>query len=265
MKKNLRFVRALQDKKERYSEKKFIIEGARSVEELLKEPQSAIELFYTAEFTACDRGRKLLDQARKGNVPACLISEKEMVYISDCRTSPGILAVSEIRDHSLPELLSLERPFLLVLVDIQDPGNLGTLIRTAEAAGVQGLIISQDTVDPYNPKVVRSTMGSILRLPIVRTEDIVGILREFKTAGIGSIACAVQGKKYYYEVEWRLPLAIILGSEGAGLPGEILQSAAEVVKIPQNKKVDSLNVAVAGAIMMYQVVEKGRIQIADGR
>lgn len=251
-------MRALHDKKNRQAGKKFILEGLRSVEELLKESRRVRELFYTAEFTSGDRGQKLLQQARQKNIMAELISEKEMAYISDCRTSPGIVAISEIKDHSLSELLSLKSPFLLILVDIQDPGNLGTLIRTAEAAGVQGIIISQDTVDPYNQKVVRSTMGSILRLPIVRTEDVVGLLKELKIAGIGSVGCALRGGKYYYEIEWRLPLAIILGNESAGLPEEILQNATKVVKIPQNKKVDSLNVAIAGGIMMYQVVEKAR-------
>lgn len=258
MKKQLQLVRALQDKKNRQAEKKYIVEGIRSVEELLKEPVKAVEIFYTLQLTEPNRGRTLLQKIEKMGLPATLVSEKEMAYISDTQTPAGVLAVLGIQDRSIEDFLLLDNPFLLILSEVQDPGNLGTLIRTAEAAGVQGIVISHNTVDPYNPKVVRATMGSILRVPIVRVEKISELVEELAAYGIRAIAADSQAKKNYFDADWHLPLAIVLGGEAEGLSAEIINKAAEVVKIPQNKKVESLNVAIAGSILMYQVVEKGR-------
>jgi rRNA methylases len=186
------------------------------------------------------------------------VTPQELLAVSDCETPAGILAVVNMAEHRLSDLLDIPKPFLVILDGIQDPGNLGAIIRTAEAAGVNGVILSKETVDQYNPKVVRATMGSLLRLPVVKVDNLTNLTEKLHARSIRIMACDVRGSKNYYETSWSLPLALIFGNEGAGMSKEIIGKIDEVIRIPQRKSVDSLNVAVAAGIIMYQVVEKAR-------
>jgi RNA methyltransferase, TrmH family len=257
MKNMIRYIRSLGNKKTRHEEQKFIVEGVRAVEELLKTPGTRFMAVYTEELAQGLRGKKLLVELDKKRIEKYPVTEKELEQVSECDTPSGILAVVETREVKLADMLSAGKPFLVILDDLQDPGNAGTIIRTAEAAGVTGVILSQNSVDPYNSKVVRASMGSILRMPVLKVGNIPSLLDQLKARGIRVIACDTRGAKYYYEEDWRLPLALVLGNEGAGLAKEVLAKVSATVKIPQKHSVESLNVAAAGAIIMYQVVEKG--------
>ena len=261
MKSMLRYIRSLGNKKTRHEEQKFIVEGVRAVEELLKTPGTRFVVVFTEELGQNQRGKKLLAELDKNKIEKYLISGQELEQVSECDTPSGILAVVQTREVSLEDILSPEKPFLVILDDLQDPGNAGTIIRTAEAAGVTGVVLSQSSVDPYNSKVVRASMGSILRMPVIRHGNIPSLLDRLKARGIRVIACATQGAKYYYEEDWCLPLALVLGNEGAGLKKDLLAKVSSTVKIPQKHSVESLNVASAGAIIMYQVVEKARKKV----
>lgn len=260
----VKYIKSLQNKKIRAQENRFIVEGIRAVEELLKTPGTGFKAVYTAELEQNRRGKLLLDNLEKKNIETYLVSQREMEQLSECDTPSGVLAAVKAREYTLADMLEQPQPFLLILDEIQDPGNLGTIIRTAEAAGVNGIIISRDSVDPHNSKVVRASMGSILRMPVVRDSNMNKLLALLKTKKIRIIASDLNSRQYYYQANWDLPLALVLGNEGAGLSREILEQADETVKIPQKRSVESLNVAVASAIIMYQVVEKSKKRIADG-
>lgn len=258
MKSILTYIRSLRQKKARAEKKAFIMEGIRAVEELCKFPKPRFKAIYTQELEATWRGQMLLQNLKNRKIDLTQVTPQELAAVSDCETPAGILAVAEIKEYRLTELLDGPKPFLVVLDGIQDPGNLGAIIRTAEAAGVSGVILSKETVDPYNPKVVRATMGSLLRLPVVKVDNLLLLIEKLCARQIRTVACDVHGSQNYYETDWQLPLALVFGNEGAGMTKEITAKMDEVIKIPQRKGVDSLNVAVAAGIIMYQVVEKGR-------
>ena len=142
---------------------------------------------------------------------------------------------------------------LLILEDTADPGNLGTIMRTAEAAGVTGAIMGKGTVDIFNPKVVRSTMGSIFRLPFAYVDDLKSVILGLKRDGISFYATHLKGKESYRDISYSNKAGILIGNEARGLSDEIANLADTYVIIPMQGKVESLNAAVAAALMMYEV------------
>lgn len=138
-----------------------------------------------------------------------------------------------------------------VLEDIQDPGNLGTIFRTGEGAGVTGIIMSKGTVDIFNPKTIRSTMGSVYRIPFVYEEDLASVIRQLKKANVSVYAAHLKGTKNYNEIKYA-DTAFLIGNEGNGLKDETAALADEYIKIPMSGQVESLNVAVATALLMYE-------------
>ena len=143
----------------------------------------------------------------------------------------------------------------MILDAIQDPGNLGTIIRTADAAGVSGIIAGKGTVDIYNPKVLSSAMGSLLHVPVVKVDDLPAAIRRLKEKGIRILACDVHAEKNYLEVNYHYPLGVIFGNEGAGLHKDIIDLADEALKIPIMGKAESLNVGIACGIVLYKMQE----------
>jgi len=178
-----------------------------------------------------------------------LVSDQVLASCSDAVTPQGILAVVTIPDNILPE----ECTFALVLDRVRDPGNLGTLLRTAHAADVQAVLLTEGTVDPFNPKVVRAGMGAHLFLPIVEasTSELQGFLEGMRIW----IADSTNGIAYD-RVDWTPPTALVIGNEAHGPSDEMLSMAAGSVHIPMPGHAESLNAAVAGAILMFEIVQQ---------
>lgn len=188
-----------------------------------------------------------------------LISDKVFKSISDTMTPQGILGLVQLPDYSLSELLEKERIQLLLLEDVRDPGNLGTMVRTAEAAGVTGIILSRTSVDIFNPKVLRSTMGAIYRMPFVYVDDFYKTLEELKKKDITLYAAHLKGKGSYDEEAYREKSGILIGNEAKGLTDEAAGCANRLVKIPMEGEVESLNAAVAAAVLMYEIYRQRRM------
>lgn len=180
---------------------------------------------------------------------------KEM---SETLTPQGILAIVKMPSYSLEPILSQEDANLILLEDIRDPGNLGTIVRTAEGAGFTGIILSKTSVDMYNPKVIRSTMGAIYRMPFIYTEDFLNTMEQIKSNHIPIYAAHLLGEKYYDEVQYERKCAILIGNEANGLTDECAQKASKYVKIPMAGKVESLNAAIAASILMYEIYRQKR-------
>ena len=157
-------------------------------------------------------------------------------------------------EYSLSGMLAGDRARLLVLERLQDPGNLGTILRTAEAAGMNGVILSADSVDAFNPKVVRSTMGAILRVPFLYAENWTETLDALKATGVTLYAAHLQGSVPYTEPHYGERCAILIGNEANGLTDETTARADVRVRIPMEGQAESLNAAVAAAILMYRAV-----------
>lgn len=190
------------------------------------------------------------------------VTEEVFRKLSDTQTPQGIFFLMEKMTYDLSDLLRRagerkeqegKRPLFLILEDIQDPGNLGTMIRTGEGAGVDGILMSKGTVDIYNPKTIRSTMGSLYRVPFLYTGDLTQTIGQLQKTGICVYAAHLKGTKSYREPDYAEGAAFLIGNEGNGLKEETAALADEYIRIPMQGKLESLNAAVAAALLMYEV------------
>jgi TrmH family RNA methyltransferase len=187
-----------------------------------------------------------------------VVSDSLFKEISDTKTPQGIMGIVQNPTYSLSSMLQAPNPCLLILEDIRDPGNLGTMIRTAEGAGITGIILNQSCVDLFNPKTIRSTMGSIFRVPFYQTENLSDLLKQVKKHGIPIYAAHLSGKDYDTEDTFKNKCAILIGNEANGLTDETASMADVLVRIPMAGKVESLNAAIAAAIFMYEAARQRR-------
>ena len=223
----------------------FIVEGLRMIVEA--PPQATRKLYVTVDFW--EKHKTQLEVL--GKVPE-LVSDTVFARMSDTKTPQGILGVIEQMNYAPEQILKKENAHILVLDNLQDPGNVGTIFRTAEAAGVDGIFISEGSVDIYHPKTVRSTMGAIYRLPFI-----IGELAEYlpvmKEQGMHIYGTQLEKAHNYDTIDYRKSTVFLLGNEGNGLRAETAAYAEAFVKVPMDGQGESLNVAVAAAIMMYEV------------
>lgn len=181
-----------------------------------------------------------------------VVADHVFAAMSDTQTPQGILCVVRQKEYLLEEMFQVSNPRFLILENLQDPGNLGTIFRTAEGAGMDGILMSRDTVDIYNPKTVRSTMGSLYRLPFLYAGDLQELVKELKTHGVKIFAAHLRGTKNYYEENYREGCAFLIGNEGNGLTDALAELADCYIKIPMEGQLESLNAAVAAAVLMYE-------------
>ena len=235
--------------KARTEQKAYVIEGLKMFEELPRE--SIIEVYASSQFANVNA--KLLR-----DLPVEEVSESVFAQMSDTKTPQGILCVVKQPEYGLDDLLTAKQPFLLVLEDLQDPGNVGTIFRTAEGAGVDGIILSKNCVDVYNPKVVRGAMGSLARVPFLYEEDLAMVVNKLKGASVATYAAHLDGNKMYDTANYKEGCAFLIGNEGNGLSNKLAASADELVKIPMGGEVESLNAAIAATILMYECARQRR-------
>lgn len=189
-----------------------------------------------------------------------IVSFKIFKDITDTMTPQGVIAIVRMHSTSVEDMLRREQIRLVFLEDLRDPGNLGTIVRTAEGAGMTGIVLSKNSVDIYNPKVVRSTMGSIFRMPFAYVEDIREAMRKAQQAGTVLYATHLKGEKYYDEMQYPKKVGIVIGNEANGITDETADQADIYVKIPMCGQVESLNAAVATSVMMYEIFRQARVQ-----
>ncbi len=230
--------------KARKEQDAFVIEG---IKLFLETPEDEIKEVYISENFAekCEK----LDR-----VPVEVVKDEVFRKMTDTLTPQGVLCVVSKRHYGLDDMLKNIVPgsVFLVIESIQDPGNLGTIMRTAEGAGVCGIILSRDTVDIYNPKTVRSTMGSIFRVPFVYTEDVKAAVLELKEKGVHTYAAHLKGTKSCYEYDYTKPTAFFIGNEGNGLSEELAGLADTYIRIPMEGKLESLNAGISAGILLYE-------------
>ncbi len=181
-----------------------------------------------------------------------LLSDRVFEAVSDTQTPQGVLCLVRRQHYTLEELLQKQPPLLMILENLQDPGNLGTILRTAEGAGVTGIVLGKDCVDLYNPKTIRSTMGSIYRMPVYHSENLRQDVEKLKSRGVNLYAAHLQGREYYSGKSFAGPTGFFIGNESRGLSDELAALADTYIKIPMDGQVESLNAAVAAAVLMYE-------------
>ncbi len=187
-----------------------------------------------------------------------IVSDEVFRKMSDTRAPQGILLVAGQPHYSPEQLFDVQCPLLVILENIQDPGNLGTIIRTGEGAGITGVIMSGQTVDLFNPKTIRATMGSVFRVPFLYAESLAEVMKKLHGKGIHTYAAHLEGKECYDGYSYREGTAFLIGNEGNGLCRETTELAERHVKIPMEGRVESLNAAVSASILMYEAYRQRR-------
>lgn len=236
----------------------FLAEG---IKMFMEAPREQIREVYVAQSLVDNH--ELPDKMKE--IPYESVPDDIFRKISDTVTPQGILCVLEQKKYILKDLIDNKKPLLMILEDIQDPGNLGTILRTGEGAGINGVIMTKGCVDIYNPKTIRSTMGSIYRVPFFYTDSLGDTIKQLKSEKIRLYAAHLKGVRYYDEISYFERSddngnAFLIGNEGNGLKEETAGMADIYIKIPMEGKVESLNAAVASSILMYEVLRQRRKQ-----
>ncbi len=247
--------------RERRAQRLFVVEGIRAVREV---PGHLLHSLYLVEgFLATPEGQDFMADIRAKASDIHVEEVTRSVFNSTCDTvtPQGVLALVKMQDFSLDQVLGADRgltPHVMILESLQDPGNMGTIVRTAEGAGATGIIMNTGTVDIYSPKVVRSTMGSIFRVPHIVTSDLHATILDLKARGIAVYAAHLKGEKYYDAFDYKAPTAFMIGNEGNGLTQETSDLASSYLKIPMEGQLESLNASVAASILMYEAGRQRR-------
>ena len=252
-------LRSLRLRKYRQREGLFFIEGIRIVEEALTAGAPVETLVYAPDLLVSDRARAIverLDPAR------CLALSGDLFHALSGRDAPqGIAATVRFTDPALSEIPLVDDLLVIVAYQLRDPGNLGTIIRTADAVGATGVVVVEPSVDLYDPGAVRATMGSLFALPIVRLADEAVLSRWFddvRATGVPLqvVASSAHATQLHFEADYRRPLALLVGSERRGLPQAVRERADIQVRLPMSGRATSLNVAAATAALVYEIVRQ---------
>lgn len=229
----------------------FLVEGSKM---FLEVPKDWVQKVYVAHsfYQKCDFIEKIVQ------CPHEVVSDEVYQKISGTKTPQGIMCIVSQIHYDLTELLQRENPLLVLLEDIQDPGNLGTILRTGEGAGVDGIIMTKDTVDIYNPKTIRATMGSIFRMPFIYVEDMKATIEILELSHIVTYAAALGGEDFYDAFSYKSGTAFLIGNEGSGLKAKTLLAAQKHIKIPMEGQVESLNASIATSLLIYEANRQRR-------
>lgn len=242
----------LKQKKHRQQRGLFLAEGLRTVEEAVA--SRAVEsIFYTA--IEDERTRAVLEQAAAKQIKLYCVSENVMKKIADTETPQGIIAVCKMQSTQLEDLLASGK-MLLVLDRVGDPGNVGTMLRTADAAGLGGLVLLQGSVDIYAPKTVRSSMGSLFHVPVLAGVSEQDFIADAHRAGYELLVTCLDGADNLYKADLHGRLAFVMGNEANGVSAGLLAAADKRVFIPMAGRAESLNVAMAAGIVMFEALRR---------
>ena len=237
-------------KKERDRRGLFVVEGMKMFGEAPAERISQVYLAESAKKEVYSRYEEKLS-----GLPCEIVSDEVFGKMSDTVTPQGILCLVRQFSYSIEDMLSgreKKQLLFIILEDIQDPGNLGTIFRTAEAAGADGVIMSSHTAEIYNPKTIRSTMGSIYRVPFLYAEDLSSIIKKLREQGVSVYAAHLKGSDYDTGQDYRKSTAFLIGNEAKGLREETAAGADALIRSPMEGQVESLNAAVASSVLLYE-------------
>jgi len=250
----VRSVRALSRRAVRVREGLFLAEGPQAVREVVAHrPDTVKDLYFDAQATT--RHTAVLAAARAAGLPTIEVSHEVLAAMSDTKVPQGIVAVCRPVDVHLDSVLDQRPRLLVILTNVRDPGNAGTVIRGADAAGADAVLLSDSSVDIYNPKVVRSTVGSLFHLPIVTGVPIVVLLERVRGAGMALLAADGSGDTLLGDLDGDMlarPHAWVMGNEAWGLDPSVSQACDSVVRVPIYGKAESLNLAMAATVCLYQ-------------
>lgn len=248
----IKHIKKLKDKKERDISNEYVIEGIKLIQEAIQENVNIKQIIVCDD---CDKTegipKDLMYEIAKYD--CVYVTKKIFKYISEVQEPQGILAV--IEKNNSDRDIDYTQDIIVALDDVQDPGNLGTILRTVDSIGLTQILVSKGTADSYNPKVVRSTMGAIFRIKIIECEDLEKILKEIKKHKFKVVVTSLQAENTIYEINYNKKV-IVIGNEAKGVEKKIQDLADEKIKIPMLGKTESLNASVATGIVLYEYVRQ---------
>lgn len=248
----VKHIKKLKDKKYRDEAQEYVVEGIKMIKEAIEENAEISQIVICENCTENEIIPKdLMYEIAK--FECIYVTEKIFSTISNVNTPQGILAIIKIENKNIQ--INYNQDIILVLDDIQDPGNLGTILRTADSIGLNQIIVSKGTADCYNPKVVRSTMGAIFRINIIECDDLEKTLKDIKKHKFQVVVTSLQTEKSFYDIDYNKK-AIIIGNEANGVEQQIQNLADVKVKIPMLGKTESLNASIATGIVLYEYVRQ---------
>ena len=241
----VKYLVQLQNKsKTRRENREFVVEGYKMVEEA---PKDRVVKVYASESFENSNAEAL----KKLGLEYESVSDNVFQQMSDTRTPQGIMAIVRMLEYTIDDILN-GNPLIAAIENLQDPGNLGTIVRTGEGAGITGVLMSANTVDIYNPKTIRSTMGSIFRVPFVYVEDFTAAIDMIRSRNVTVYAAHLDGKNSYTAENYTGPSAFLIGNEGNGLSETAALKADVLIRIPMCGSVESLNAAIATTVLIYE-------------
>lgn len=246
-------IRRLAKRTFRYRRRRFLVEGSQAVSEALGDPRVVLELYATAE--AETRHEDLVERARAARVPVYRVSGEVMAEIAQTVTPQGLVAICAFLDVSLGQLIDAAPKLVVVLAHVRDPGNAGTVLRTADAAGADAVVFTESSVDPYNGKCVRASAGSLFHFPVVVGRGVgetIGALREGGLRILAAEGAATRTLDAAIDDgALTAPTAWVFGNEAWGLSADEVHGADEAVRVPIHGRAESLNLATAAAVCLY--------------
>lgn len=249
----IKMVKSLNQKKYREFEEKYFIEGIKIISEAVKQKIKLEDIIICPEVLNKVRsGAEFGESLERTGYRINYVPEKIFNEICSTETPQGILAVISQKEYDLDSLALKTNGFYIVLDGISDPGNLGTIIRTADAAGADGVFLSDGCTDVFSPKTLRATMGSVFRVNVFENINLEDMLHKMKQNGIKILAASIDAKKLYFEEDFGIGTAVVIGSEAHGIRPVVQDLADSMIRIPMSEQIDSLNASVAAGILIYE-------------
>lgn len=246
-------IRRMQNRTGRRPRGSFLLEGVKLAVEALASGITIEQAVLSCPFAESEAGRSLIDLLEKNDVPLVTLRDKIFRRASSLDSPEGVLLVA--RRASLP-LASLAGDLAVVVIGVKDPGNLGAMARVAEATGVSALVICRGSADPYQPKALRASMGSLFRLPVLEGGEAEAALTHLKGKRFSLAACLPRGGIDFRVADLRPPLALVMGNESSGVPERLLNLSECKISVPMKASVESLNVAVVAGLVLYEAARQ---------
>jgi TrmH family RNA methyltransferase len=256
----IKFIRSLYTRKAREKTNMAILEGTRLVQDALDADVGFREVLCSESFCEGKSGSELLQDIREVGAEVIVVPDFLIERISDTKSPQGIIASIDIKEASLAGVFEDLPSLLLVLDSVQDPGNVGTLIRTAAAAGADCVILTEGCADVYNPKTLRASMGAVFRLPVVERADCGEIMGQLKTTDTKLVAADSRGEMEYCDTWCCGRTCLVVGNEARGVSDGFSISADVRIQIPMERGIESLNVAIAGSILLYEAYRQSAME-----